>query len=208
MESRAIVRASASRARAAGKSGRSVAGPFRPGDQRGFTLLEIIVVVLLIAISATFVVVNLERDTDTLARLESERFARLIEQARDESIISGRPYAVSVNPDQNYYEFLRYRAGDDKDKGEAETGDDEDSDDGEWVPVTDDQDRTFRRREVPVDLNVIFELLAGSGKSGLMVIEGLGDITPFNFMIEGDSRVYAVRLDDNQNVAVSDVTPE
>jgi len=152
-----------------------------------------IVVVLLIAISATFVLVNLERDTDALARLECERFARLIEQARDESMISGRPYAVSVYPERHYYEFLQYRSDS---KGKAA-----------WSAV-DDGDSIFRRRDIPSDLNVIFQLLGGGNDSGLLTVEGLGDISPFNFMIEGDSRVYAVRLDQGRNVAVSDVTPE
>lgn len=152
-----------------------------------------IVVVLLIAVSATFVLINLERDTDAVARLECERFARLIEQARDESTISGRPYAVSVYPERHYYEFLQYDSGD-----QGETA---------WSPVG-DRDSIFRRREIPSDLNVIFQLLGGGGDSGLLIVEGLGDITPFNFMIEGDSRVYAVRLDQGRNVAVSDVTPE
>lgn len=157
--------------------------------QRGFTLLEIIVVVLLIAVSATFVVVNLERDTDTLARFEAERFARLIEQARDESIISGRPYALSVDTDRNSYEFLRYGS------------------EGEWVPVSEDD--MFRRREIPGDLNVIFELLGGgSGASDLLVIEGLGEIASYNFLIEGDARVYAVRPGEGRTAAVSDVTPD
>lgn len=178
-------------------------------------------VVLLIAISATFVVLNLERDTDALAHLETERFARLIEQAREESIVSGRAYAVSVAPDQHYYEFLQYRRSEkDGNDGEGEadqgagtasgeavdTGSEGDDADGAWVPVEDDH--IFRRREIPVDLNVIFQLLEGSGKSGLLVVDGLGEITPFNFMIEGDSRVYAARLDDSLNVTVSDVTPD
>lgn len=181
-----------------------------PGRQSGFTLLEIIVVVLLIAISATFVVVNLERDRDALARLECERFARLVEQARDESIVSGRPYAVAVYPDENYYEFLQLRAGSDgTDDGPAngQEGEREDDKRAEWAPVEDD-DSVFRRRDIPGDLNVTFELLDGGGAKAPLIVEGLGAITPFNFMIEGDDRVYAARLDAGRNVVVSDVTPE
>ena len=44
---------------------------------QGFTLIEMLVVVLLIAITATLVVVNLQPDPDKQAHLEAERFAAL-----------------------------------------------------------------------------------------------------------------------------------
>lgn len=153
---------------------------FAARSQAGFTLLEIMVVMVLIAISVTFVVLNLDRDTDGVAELEARRFASLVEQARDESVLSGRPYAVHVDPAARSYEFLQH--------GE------------QWSPV--DNDDVFRPRHFPEDLAVSFKILDGPESGGLLVIEGLGEITPFMLTVQGDSRRYRVSVDDGQNVIV------
>lgn len=153
-----------------------------PSTQSGFTLLEIMVVLALIAISVTFVVLNLQRDTDGAAKLEARRFAGLIEQARSESILSGRPYAVRVDPDHRTYTFLTHQK--------------------QWSPVKDDD--VFRPRTFPQDLKISFDSTGGPEAAGdLLVIEGLGEITPFVLTIRGDTRLYKVSIDDGQNVVVS-----
>lgn len=149
--------------------------------QAGFTLLEIMVVVVLIAISATFAVINLDRNNDDIAELEARRFAQLVEHARDESILSGRPYAVQVDPDDRSYTFLQH--------GE------------EWTQV--ENDDVFRRRELPEDLVMAFETSGDTGTEGLLIIEGLGVISPFVLTVRGDTRAYRVSVDEAQNVIVS-----
>jgi len=160
------------------------AGRPRARRQAGFTLLEIMVVVVLIALSASLVVINLERDTDQVAELEARRFARLIEQARDESILSGRPLAVDVRPEARTYTFLQHRGG--------------------WAEVTDDD--VFRMRRFPEYLGVDFETAGPPGAEELLVIEGLGLISPFQLTLEGEDIRYRVRIDDGQNVLVTSET--
>lgn len=138
------------------------------------------VVVVLIAISATFAVVKLDRDNDEIAELEARRFAQLVEHARDESILSGRPYAVQIDPATRSYVFLEYAQ--------------------EWTEVKGDD--VFRRRELPEDLELVFETPGDAG-GGLLVIEGLGVITPFVLTVRGDRRSYAVSVDEAQNVVVN-----
>lgn len=139
------------------------------------------VVVVLIAISATFAVVNLDRNNDDIAELEARRFAQLIEHARDESILSGRPYAVQVDPVERSYTFLQH--------------------DEEWTQVRNDD--VFRRRELPEDLEMAFETSEDTGADGLLIIEGLGLISPFIFTVRGDTRSYKVSVDEAQNVIVA-----
>lgn len=152
--------------------------------QNGFTLLEIMVVVVLIAISATFAVINLERDADRIAELEARRFARLIEHARDESILSGRPYALQVDPVDRSYTFLQYQQ--------------------QWSEV--ENDDVFRHRSFPEDLEIAFETPDVPGSGNLLVIEGLGVIMPFVLTIRGESSSYKVSIDEAQNVIVTSET--
>lgn len=144
------------------------------------------VVVVLIAITATFAVVNLQRDVNQIAELEARRFAQLIEQARDESILSGRPYAVEVTPDDNSYRFLVHRSG--------------------WVAVEDDD--IFRPRRIPPDLTVSFATQGAPDTQNLLVIDGLGEISAFELSLRGDTRGYTVRLDDNRQVVVTETPNE
>jgi len=146
------------------------------------------VVVVLIAISASFVVVNLDRDVDRIAEQEARRFALLVEQARDESILSGRPYAVQVDPDDNSYTFLKH--------------------DSTWAPV--ENDDIFRRRELPPDLRVSFatQNQGEPGSRDLLVIEGLGEITPFELTVRGERRAYTVSIGESQDVRVRETPIE
>lgn len=152
-----------------------------PATQSGFTLMEIMVVVVLIAISATFALVSLDRGNDDVAELEARRFAQLIEHARDESILSGRAYAVQVDPVARSYTFLRYAQ--------------------EWTQVKNDD--VFRRRELPENLEMAFETGSDPESGGLLIIEGLGVIMPFVFTVQGDTRTYRVSVDEAQNVIVT-----
>jgi len=139
------------------------------------------VVVVLIAITMTVAVLSLDRSRDDVAELEARRFARLIEHARDESVLSGRPFAVQVDPAAHSYVFLRH--------GE------------EWTEMRGDD--VFRRREVPEDVGLAFETAGDPGSGGLLVIEGLGVITPFVLTVRGDTRTWRVSVDEAQNIVVT-----
>ena len=95
--------------------------------QRGFTLLEIMVVVVLIALTVTLVGLNLNRDLDQIAGLEAERFAKLLEHLRYESVLTGKSYAIEVDEQKKIYRFL------------------ESSD--KWLPIKNDD--LLRPRKIP-----------------------------------------------------------
>lgn len=71
--------------------------------QHGFTLIEILVVLVIIGIMVGLVGVRLMPDDDRLVRTEAERLALLLEQTRDQAVASGEPIAFSV--EQGRYRF-------------------------------------------------------------------------------------------------------
>jgi general secretion pathway protein H len=69
---------------------------------RGFTLIEVAVVMLVIVIVLGIVSVNLEPDRDSIVRDEANRLALLLQTAQQESILQGKVIAVIVER-QGYY---------------------------------------------------------------------------------------------------------
>lgn len=81
----------------------------KPGRRRGgFTLVELLLVLTIISLSATAVVLSLPEQRPSLTR-EAERFAARLSRAQDAAIIENRPIAVTV--DRSGYEFQRRIAG-------------------------------------------------------------------------------------------------
>lgn len=153
--------------------------------QRGFTLLEIMVVVVLIALTVTMVGLNLDRDVDQVAQLEARRFAKLLSHLQDESILSGKAYAIAVDEQDKKYSFLESP--------------------GEWTPVVGDD--VLRDRYFPDYLRVRFEVLQSppDDRSGLLIVESSGDITPFELIVFGERYRQIVTLDDTLDVKIRQV---
>ena len=72
---------------------------------RGFTLLELLVALVILAIGLSGAVLAFRPDQDRQLGLEAERLALLLEQAEDESALGGMPLAWVARADG--YEFQR-----------------------------------------------------------------------------------------------------
>jgi general secretion pathway protein H len=71
----------------------------------GFTLLEIVVVLLIITIILGMVGVNLTRNRSDVLRDEAERLAVVLQNAQQQAILEGRPYGFTFT-DRGYH-FLQ-----------------------------------------------------------------------------------------------------
>jgi general secretion pathway protein H len=76
-----------------------------PKPMSGFTLIEIMVVLLIIAITIGMVGINLQRGDNDRVREEADRIVILLQAAREEAILQGQVFAVQFNTDG--YRFLR-----------------------------------------------------------------------------------------------------
>lgn len=100
--------------------------------QNGFTLIELIVVIVIIAILFTYTTLAIRGNSPADAiKEEAHRLERLIELALEESILRGDEYGIEIFIDG--YRFLSRI-------------------DEQWQPIT--QDAILRERELPGDMEL------------------------------------------------------
>ena len=150
---------------------------------KGFTLIEIMVVVVIIGLMVALLTVNLSRDLDRLARLESERFMAIVNEVRDEAIIAGESYILTIDDDNSTYKFSGTREGN-----------------------TTGADDLFKQRSLQEGLKLdweVFEDVEAEGGSNV-VITPLGEITPFDARFVGDDTEFHVLVNDENQLERSD----
>lgn len=128
----------------------------------GFTLIEVLVVLLIISIMLGVIGVNLMRDPQDLAREEADRLALLLQAAQQEAVLQGQVYAVDIS--DNGYRFLRL------------------DDEGQLQPVADD---ILRERQLPPGVTIVSVMLDGGGdrpKEGI-VLPPSGELPGFTILI-------------------------
>ncbi|HVL57711.1 MAG TPA: GspH/FimT family pseudopilin, partial [Burkholderiaceae bacterium] len=106
--------------------------------QRGFTLVEMLVALLVAAILISMVSLSASPSPQRALRYEAERLAQLLALAREEALVRGAPIRVDLSRDG--YRFLIRR-------------------DREWRPITDDGD--LRARAFDDDTQVAIERADG-----------------------------------------------
>lgn len=137
---------------------------------RGFTLLELLIVLSIIGILAAFVVVTIVgSDHESIVRNQADRMIRTLELARKESMLRNELWGVLL--DEDSYEFVMY-----------------DFDQIQWLPI---DRKPYFESSIERNLELVFntpEELANetSGEEGevpQIVIEPTGEITPFQIDI-------------------------
>lgn len=125
----------------------------------GFTLLELMLTIALIALTATFVSLNVGQSDAKLADLEAKRFVALLNLALDESIVTGRPILLEINTGSNSYRFAPLDVPEvfvNTDPSEQQPGETEaDNDSGEASA----RDSFFKQRLIPEAVTIQFTRL-------------------------------------------------
>ena len=113
----------------------------RPVSQRyphGFTLVEVMLVMLLIGLLATTVVMNFSGESreERLAK-EAERFQQLFQFVAETAMLKQQEWGLYVQPDR--YGFLYYN-----------------NEDGKWAPA--DEPASLQQYKLPADITLSLEL--------------------------------------------------
>lgn len=149
----------------------------------GFTLVEILVVVLLIGITVSLVSLRLGHDPQKLAEDEARRFAALLDHLRDESLQTGAVYALELDANGRGYRFLRPNP--------------------KWEPVS--RDGVLRPRALAEPLRAMLDTPgAPPGSPAWIVVYPNGEVSAFRFSVKapGQNRRQVVTMDANQVLRV------
>lgn len=136
-----------------------------PRRQAGFTLLEILVVLILVGIILSVAVLSTGGGKERELEQEVQRMVRLIQLAKDEAVLNRVELAIKFSP--NAYEFLRQ-------ENEA------------WLPYTDH--RLFRPRNLgeEYELRLLQDGISVSLQeedAGRILLLSSGEMTPFELYV-------------------------
>ena len=153
--------------------------------QSGFTLLEVMVVVFLIALTVGIVSVNFRHDSSQIVETEARRFVALVDQMCQESITQGRVFALTEEG-ATAYKFVI-------------------SDNAEWQSVT--QDDIFRLRQLPegISLTLDVEDTAPDEDQAYLRCEPDGFMTPFSAIFDLEGVRYRVVTNEMRKMEISAV---
>jgi general secretion pathway protein H len=139
---------------------------------KGFTLIEILVVLVIIAVMVSFAVLSVNvTGRDTQLDDETQRIEGLLQLLRERAALEGHDFGLKV--ESSAYEFLRY-----------------DNERERWF--TFDDENTFRHRELPKGLEfalrlearrVVLNATPHPEAPPQLVIAASGEATPFEIHI-------------------------
>jgi len=110
--------------------------PAQQLQQDGFTLLELLVVVVIVAILFTYTTLAIRSSSpEDLIKEEANRLERLTQLALEEAILRGEEYGIEVHLDG--YRFLHFT-------------------ENQWQPLS--QDKILRERKLPLDMELEMHL--------------------------------------------------
>lgn len=133
---------------------------------------------MIISVMSVAITLSLNGTSDRTARLQANRFMAVVNEVRDESVITGQNYALIVEEKSQVYSFESAR-----DNGRALLN-----------------DALFKSRQIDPEVKIkwqVFEVFDDdSGAKPKVLISPLGEITPFEMSFGGKKLSYTVFLND------------
>jgi len=134
---------------------------------KGFTLIEIMVVVVIVAVLISAVALSFPPVGDKLLKEHADRFSALVELAQDEAILQSNELAVEITP--NGYSFYQ-------------------NENNSWLAIS---ESPFTKRELPSDFStkvyldgILIDLKDREKSKPQVVILSSGEMTPFTYTIQ------------------------
>ena len=139
----------------------------QPNKKSGFTLLEIMIVVVIVGLLMSAVVPMISRSSDDVLKEQADRFSALVKLAQDESILQSRQLGLKIK--EQSYSFLQ-------------------QEDENWVAF---EEGPFRKRQLSGGTKIVLHLddidvslaegVVGNKKTKPQIfILSSGEMTPFS----------------------------
>jgi len=146
--------------------------PRQRRHERGFTILELLVVLLIIGIVVSMATLSVGGNEARAVKEEARRLSNLLDLAIQESVLNGREMALELNEDS--YQFLYYDGKD-------------------WLPIADVNE--FRPRELPLGIQLAAEVegqaaaedLFGETEASQVWIMSSGEVSPFTIILKPET---------------------
>lgn len=158
-----------------------------PKHEAGFTLIEVMVGVAIFAVLSAMIVSSIRSNGDRNAKLEAQRFIAVVNEVRDEAVISGKTFALQINEKGLSYGFSVLGR------------------DTQASSVPDTLIRTRKlHRSVKLKWQVYESFNEEEGSEQVqadklnpdVIITSLGEITPFEVRFGGDEADFLVALNE------------
>lgn len=152
----------------------------RPGVAGGFTLLELLIVVFVVALLASVTALSIDGLGSRRAEQEAERLAALINLARDEAVLGGRDLGLRLEPER--IAFVTWQQGAD---GRGI----------EWRTL--DDDPQLRPRAVEPGIRYEFEQEGGTRRQparNLLQGNPKGGAPQLLFLTSGETDPFLIRV--------------
>ncbi len=139
----------------------------------GFTLLELLIVILILGIVLTTTSISIFQNDDRALLKDTKRLASLFRLAREEAILRNTPIAVKID-NSDYQFFTKNRL--------------------EWIPI--ENDSLLRTREFSIPNISISSTQSANEKDELMIIFGLEPVAqPFKIFLSTPTNRSSINAD-------------
>jgi len=158
----------------------------KKNEVRGFTLIEIMVVMVIISVMIVGVSVTLRRDYQDLVNDEMKRFQARVSLARDEAVFQARSLAVGFEKDSYVFMTLADSASSNDSTGNANKGK------RVWQPLKDAQLSQYKLpKNLEIDIlreGLPIKLMEKKTDKPQVFLFSTGEVTPFEISIAYPAR--------------------
>lgn len=166
---------------------------------RGFTLIEILIVLVIISIVTTVALTSMKVNENRRVQNFSNELSQLISLVEEQALL--RPEVLGVKINKGEFEFVSYKSDADVSKEQSQ-----------WVLIEDDD--LLGKHEIPDDIRI--NVVSGDDKDTVeeetflpqIIFSTNGDVTPFAIYvgIQGKDPRYLVRGEANGTITVKELS--
>ena len=139
----------------------------------GFTLIEILVVLVIVGVTLTFAVLSFgDFGQGRRMKMAGQTFVQHIQIAQQQAVLEGQTYGVKVS--KSGYQIFKFNQ------------------DGEWQALS--KKSIFRFQRFPTDTFIQFLKSDSTDRSQMIILNASGDMTPFSIQFNNKNDKPVIQI--------------